>query len=100
MPSDPPGNLKVVANTTAKSLMVKWDPPTNSNGIITNYSVVWRPRDAFVIPAITQDKNYILTGLLPCTIYTVSVNAATIKGYGPYANTKGTTQPAGGCYDD
>lgn len=77
--------------------MVEWAEPVIPNGVITNYSVTWSSPDVNEMTAITQDTNYILTDLLPCTTYTVSVSASTIKGYGPSAETKGTTQPAGGC---
>lgn len=97
-PEGPPQHLQLSGPTSSSSLMVEWAEPAIPNGVITNYLITWSSPDDFENLTITHDTNYTLTGLLPCTTYTVSVSASTIKGYGPFAKTNGTTQPAGGCY--
>ncbi|KAG7177303.1 sidekick-1-like 1, partial [Homarus americanus] len=66
------------------SIKVSWSPPENPNGIITKYNVSWtwegnKDHD------ITNDTttSYTITDLTPCTNYSVTVTAATSKGYGP-----------------
>ncbi|KAK4315465.1 hypothetical protein Pmani_013380 [Petrolisthes manimaculis] len=87
----PPTNVLVSASTTPKSLVVEWDPPDVTNGLITNYFVTWSP-DGPSEPIITNETTYTLTGLQLCTTYNISVSASTSKGSGTPSDTSGTTQ--------
>ncbi|KAK3880687.1 hypothetical protein Pcinc_014844 [Petrolisthes cinctipes] len=89
----PPQNLNVMGSTTPESITVKWDPPSSPNGVISYYSLTWNPDDPSD-NVITNDTTYTLTDLLPCTIYTISVSAATSKGSGDPSNITGATQSA------
>lgn len=95
VPEDPPENIRAM-NITTESMILEWDPPTTPNGYITNYSVTWSP-DAACEPIITTATTFNLTNLQPCTIYTVSISAATNKGRGPPGDISQTTLPKGMC---
>ncbi|KAK3880698.1 hypothetical protein Pcinc_014853 [Petrolisthes cinctipes] len=90
----PPTNVLVSASTTPESLVVEWDPPDVTNGVITHYFVTWSPDDPSE-PIITNETTYTLTGLQPCANYTISVSASTSKGSGTPSATSGTTQAVG-----
>ncbi|XP_069161945.1 receptor-type tyrosine-protein phosphatase H-like isoform X5 [Procambarus clarkii] len=92
----PPSDTKIESHT-GESLLVVWSPPEEPRGIITNYSVAWSPPDNgngtedTVDGSITQ---YNITRLKSCVNYTVTVTAATIKGYGKQFNIINTTDAA------
>lgn len=92
VPADAPQNLQV-QTTASDSIKLKWESPSNPNGVIITYSITWSPDNGTVDTPLTT---YTLNGLLPCTTYTISVRAATSKGYGPPGDTSGVTQPGGG----
>ena len=81
-------------------LAVTWDAPAPPGPLcpITSYKVTWRSDDGKEDNHITggSDTSYIITGLVPCTSYIVSVAAATSKGFGDASDeATGNTLTAG-----
>ncbi|XP_042225422.1 phosphatidylinositol phosphatase PTPRQ-like [Homarus americanus] len=88
---DTPGPPAItrIHSTTSDSLLVVWEPPEKPRGIITNYSVTW---NTSVVPGVTGNiTQYTITSLEACTLYNITVKAATIKGYGDCVDANGTT---------
>ncbi|KAK3880679.1 hypothetical protein Pcinc_014837 [Petrolisthes cinctipes] len=90
IPGGPPLNVRVSGAPTNDSMTIKWVQPDVPNGIISNYEVTWSPDEG---RHNTGDTTYTLTGLQPCTSYTLEVRAATSKGSGPPGITSENTQP-------
>lgn len=90
----PPENLNVIGSTTFESITVQWEPPASPNGVISHYFLTWSPDDPSD-PIIINNTTYTLTDLLPCTIYNITVSAATSKGSGEATSITGATQSAG-----
>nr|XP_045618771.1 receptor-type tyrosine-protein phosphatase F-like isoform X2 [Procambarus clarkii] len=93
---DTPGSPSntTIESHTGESLLVVWSPPEEPRGIITNYSVAWSPPDSGNGTEVTVDGSitqYNITRLKSCVNYTVTVTAATIKGYGKQFNVTNTT---------
>ncbi|MGH0140233.1 UNVERIFIED_CONTAM: hypothetical protein FKN15_070894 [Acipenser sinensis] len=65
--------------TSWQSVLIQWDPPTNSNGIITHYIVQFGGDAQELKPT---DHVYTVRGLLANTTYTFRVIAATSAGIG------------------
>nr|XP_045618997.1 phosphatidylinositol phosphatase PTPRQ-like [Procambarus clarkii] len=88
-----PSNTRIQSHTGG-SLLVVWSPPEEPRGIITSYSVAWSPPDTgngtevIVAGSVTQ---YYITSLNTCVNYTVTVRAATCKGYGEKVDINNTT---------
>ncbi|KAG7167036.1 sidekick-1-like 5, partial [Homarus americanus] len=84
-----PPAITRIHSTTSDSLLVVWEPPEKPRGIITNYSVTW---NTSVVPGVTGNiTQYTITSLEACTLYNITVKAATIKGYGDCVDANGTT---------
>ena len=71
---NPPQNVTVQA-VAATIIEVFWDPPSDVDDALLLYNVSWTPADGEL-----RQQNYtslyaILTGLEPCTRYTVTVTA-------------------------
>ncbi|KAK3880677.1 hypothetical protein Pcinc_014835 [Petrolisthes cinctipes] len=90
IPGGPPLNVRVSDAPTNDSMTIQWVQPDVPNGIISNYEVTWSPDEG---KHNTGDTTYTLTGLQPCTSYTLEVRAATSKGSGPPGITSENTQP-------
>ncbi|KAK1169211.1 hypothetical protein AOXY_G10174 [Acipenser oxyrinchus oxyrinchus] len=71
-------NLRCIG-TSWQSVLIQWDPPTNSNGIITHYIVQFGEDAQELKPT---DHVYTVRGLLANTTYTLRVLAATSAGIG------------------
>ncbi|RXM98200.1 Phosphatidylinositol phosphatase PTPRQ [Acipenser ruthenus] len=71
-------NLRCIG-TSWQSVLIQWDPPTNSNGIITHYIVQFGGDAQELKPT---DHVYTVRGLLANTTYTFRVIAATSAGIG------------------
>ncbi|KAK4315471.1 hypothetical protein Pmani_013386 [Petrolisthes manimaculis] len=89
-PGGPPLYVTVSGAPTNDSMTIQWNPPAVPNGIIINYEVTWSPDEG---KHNTSDTTYTLTGLQPCTNYTIEVRAATSKGSGPPGNIFENTPP-------
>lgn len=68
----------VVLERSSRYITVSWDPPAAPNGILVNYTVLL---DGDVIAATPPDVlQYMVTPLLPFSLYTFSVMACTSAG--------------------
>ena len=76
-----------------RTLIVTWDPPSNPEGIITTYMVIYNTNT--VITA-SNDTTYTITGLDPYTNYSVTVIACTDNDCGDESEAViGTTEEEG-----
>ena len=57
-----------------RTLIVMWDPPSNPEGIITTYMVIY---NTIIIDTASNDTTYTITGLDPYANYSVTVIACT-----------------------
>ncbi|XP_069161950.1 netrin receptor unc-40 [Procambarus clarkii] len=90
----PPSNTKIESHT-GESLLVVWSSPEEPRGIITSYRVAWSPPDSGNGTKVTVNSNvtwYNITSLKTCVNYTVTVTAATSKGYGEQVHIRNTTE--------
>ncbi|XP_023931632.1 receptor-type tyrosine-protein phosphatase T isoform X4 [Lingula anatina] len=97
-PEHTPGKPRNV-NVSPKdgiSLIVRWDAPEPPGGEIIQYQVAWwlygatdqqRKNVTINYPA-TRIRETVLKDLHPHTKYGIGVRAKTIKGYGPWTDTK------------
>ena len=68
----------VVLETGPRHIVLSWDPPASSNGILINYTVT---QDGVVLAATTPtSQSYNVTGLLPFTSYNFTVMVCTAVG--------------------
>ena len=70
-------------NISSKVVELTWDPPTHSNGPITNYFLYWSsdgvsPDSHMTIPPDVHQ--FVLRSLVPHTEYNITVCAANIAG--------------------
>ncbi|MGH0135068.1 UNVERIFIED_CONTAM: hypothetical protein FKN15_056991, partial [Acipenser sinensis] len=79
--------------TSWQSVLIQWDPPTNSNGIITHYIVQFGGDAQELKPT---DHVYTVRGLLANTTYTFRVIAATSAGIGKDQTCFAETLPESG----
>lgn len=82
----------MVTAMMAESMTIQWDSPVIPNGIITTYLVIWSPDNGTLE---TFDTTCNISNLTPCTEYTVTVSAATSKGFGPPGGFLDVTNPRG-----
>ncbi|XP_047678606.1 phosphatidylinositol phosphatase PTPRQ isoform X2 [Tachysurus fulvidraco] len=76
------------------SVYMEWKPPENPNGEILLYHVVSARRRDEVFPLVLPDKLvYTFSGLLPDTLYVISVAAVNSAGLGEEANCTAQTLP-------
>ena len=65
----------IVTGSSNNSLDVQWDPPTQMNGKLLEYSVHYTgPDGSKTATANTEEAT--LTGLEACTVYSINVAAA------------------------
>ncbi|XP_069485396.1 phosphatidylinositol phosphatase PTPRQ isoform X4 [Ambystoma mexicanum] len=79
-PGSPPQNLMLIG-ITARSVSLEWAPPSETNGIITHYEVLYRNSTGLYAQntsLTTMSLNY----LKPYTLYNISVRAYTRVGHG------------------
>lgn len=71
-------------NTSSTSILVEWSPPSNPNGVIRGYQIIYAPvNDPLGNPLILQNLSsnmtqFEITELNFFTTYTISVKALTI----------------------
>ncbi|XP_041112261.1 phosphatidylinositol phosphatase PTPRQ-like [Polyodon spathula] len=82
-PETPPV-ITTYKNLTATSIQLFWNPPVQPNGNILLYNLVIHGPTG-TSSSSTSNTSLILSDLLPCTNYNVSINAETRKGPGPSA---------------
>uniref|UniRef100_G3T3L7 Phosphatidylinositol phosphatase PTPRQ n=1 Tax=Loxodonta africana TaxID=9785 RepID=G3T3L7_LOXAF len=71
-------NVQCMA-TSWQSVLLKWDPPEKSNGIITHYMITMEKNSTKVSP---QDHMYTFMKLLANTSYVFKIRASTSAGEG------------------
>eukprot|EP00794_Sanderia_malayensis_P008095 gene8095-8963_t len=86
-----------VVSTQSRSTVLKWDKPSKENGIIRNYTIRLRGTKGYNT-TFRHEKSIVLSvnsstrlslgvsDLVPGSVYTVQIAAATIKGYDPYSS--------------
>ncbi|XP_051786833.1 phosphatidylinositol phosphatase PTPRQ [Erpetoichthys calabaricus] len=80
-PGTPPKFIKY-KNLTASSIELFWEPPDQTNGIITSYDINFQgPAKSHTFS--TANMSHVLFNLIPYTLYNVSISARTRKGSGP-----------------
>ena len=88
-----PLNVSVNTNNMLRTLIVMWDPPSNPEGIITTYMVIY---NTITIDTASNDTTYTITGLDPYTNYSVTVIACTDNDCGDESEAViGTTEEEG-----
>ncbi|KAI6240848.1 hypothetical protein M3Y99_00392200 [Aphelenchoides fujianensis] len=94
---DAPRAIELIAKTD-HSLHIKWIPPLDPHGHITQYRVTYRPEtDPNARPqtvVVDHPKlDQLLDNLLPETTYNISLSAGTQRGFGPEIWTRYATDP-------
>ena len=75
------------------SIMYHWTPPTQPNGIITQYTLTAEGGLGAILDATTQ--SYLLCGLRPSQLVRASISASTLVGPGPLGRFVTNTGPEG-----
>ena len=91
----PPQNIKASAiNST--TVVVTWDPPSITNGILRYYTVVYgSSNDMEMMEVNSSDVTVLVSGLDPFTNYTFNVFAVTVSPSKPSDNVTVVTDEAG-----
>jgi hypothetical protein len=79
---DPPANLSIaIINTT--SMYITWSPPSQSNGVITQYLVGYYRAAQYASVVVSGNVTSVVFSKLHCWVeYIVCVSASTSYGYG------------------
>eukprot|EP00794_Sanderia_malayensis_P008093 gene8093-8960_t len=86
-----------VVSTQSRSTVLRWDKPSKENGIIRNYTIRLRGTKGYnstfhheksIVLSVNSSTRLSLdvSDLVPGSVYSVQIAAATIKGYGPYSS--------------
>ena len=94
---DAPRAITLIAKTDT-TLHIRWDPPADDVGAITQYKVCVKPTEktnvekkCYLVDAPTTE--YLIENLEPETSYNVSISAGTKRGFGPVIWTRYSTDP-------
>ena len=99
VPSAPRNLTQIVDNSTASSIFLQWEAPLPPNGVIISYEITYRGVQTpnavnfgdFTSPSMLRigpvTSFNLIEGLMPGSVYEVSVQAATSVGFGPSSNT-------------
>ncbi|XP_075456630.1 phosphatidylinositol phosphatase PTPRQ isoform X3 [Ascaphus truei] len=79
-PGSPPQNL-VLIGVGATGINLEWSPPSEPNGIITHYEIIYTNLTA-LFALNTSSTSLSLSDLNPYTLYSISVRAYTRFGHG------------------
>ena len=90
-PEDAPQNFNYTPTMT--SIMYRWTPPTQPNGIITGYTLTAGGGLDIELNATT--RSYLLCRLQPGQQVTASIVASTVVGSGPPDSLRISTDPEG-----
>ena len=87
VPDEAPALLDIFSPSST-SLYLSWDPPPVSlqRGILTGYQIVYRNlniSDSIDMTTTTADTSITLENLGKFSVYSVSVSAGTVVGFGP-----------------
>ena len=85
-----PSNLAAVAQMST-AVQLNWTAPSAANDTIVNYTVLVQSVSPYTYEYISTGSNattFVVTGLVPCTLYTFSVSATTMcsGSAGPYSD--------------
>ena len=87
-PSSPPKNI-MTAGTDPASLKVSWQPPMESHNVpVTGYVIQYfrdASQDMFKDIENISGTTHIISGLVPCTRYSVNVAAMNGDRIGPFS---------------
>ncbi|KAI6201513.1 hypothetical protein M3Y96_00850200 [Aphelenchoides besseyi] len=94
---DAPRAIELIAKTD-HSLHIRWIPPLDPHGHITQYRITYRPESDPNSPLQTVVVDHpkldqLLDNLLPETTYNISLSAGTQRGFGPEIWTRYATDP-------
>ncbi|XP_046567515.1 netrin receptor DCC-like [Haliotis rubra] len=98
-PATPPTDLTVLSDTQ-DSIAINWQPPTQANGVITGYTILyatnktWDNRDWTVMQVQGEDLSTRLNSVKPEQTNYFKVQARNRKGYGPFSNVVAFTTSA------
>ena len=88
-----PLNVTLATGDMLRTLIVQWEPPSNPEGIITTYMVIY---NNMMVDTSSNDTNFTITGLDPYTNYSITVIACTSNGCGNESDVViGTTEEEG-----
>ena len=93
VPSGSPLMFEVLAEQRLVNFSWSPPPPSQQNGIITNYSLSCSPSPSSLPLSFSQSGSYIVGGFTPDTGYTCSVVASNGLGSGPPASKQFSMQP-------
>ncbi|XP_059172379.1 protein sidekick-2-like [Physella acuta] len=87
----PVADLKIV-NVIDQTLKIVWQPPLETNGVLTGYTITYQVKDSTASPVSVDRSNetlsHTLSNLLYETTYIISVQAKTKVGLGPAKSTE------------
>ncbi len=88
LPHTVPGDAPILMVTafTATTLTLSWNPPSQPNGHITQYTIRYNPVasiDLMKLVATGDKRSMELEGLHPYTNYSILFSASTAVGEGP-----------------
>ena len=89
VPGSSPQNV-TVTSVNPTSLMVSWQPPPliDQNGPLTSYLILYSRvgSNISMTETISNGTEYVISGLIAFSNYSVEVAARTINGTGPSSN--------------
>ncbi|XP_042884081.1 uncharacterized protein LOC122260749 [Penaeus japonicus] len=69
--------------STPSSMLVKWEPPPQPNGVITGYKVEWKyENQEHSMYLNSSQAEYEIRNLTACVLHEITIMAETIKGFG------------------
>ena len=72
-----------ISSVTSSSVTLEWNPPKNSNGVITGYSIHYDGVDIDPFGGVSDRMTATIEGLSPDTVYVLKMKAYTRVGPGP-----------------
>ena len=99
-PASPPANVRATVRSSTE-VLVAWDsvPPTDQNGVITMYEVLYQPLQMLNARGLveTTRMSVVLMDLQEFVMYNISVRAYTSVGEpGPFSEALSVTTPQDG----
>ena len=84
-----------VTPVTSSQLRVTWQAPISPNGVITNYSLIYKdPTSDLFVKHVNLVTEFTIDRLKPYTVYKIRVQACTVKGCGTGNWTESRTNEA------
>ena len=80
----------MLTSVNPASLIISWQPPPliDQNGPLTSYVILYSRvgSNISMTETVTNETEYVISGLIAFTNYSVEVAARTINGTGPISN--------------